>query len=411
MNILITGAQFENKGAQSMLFNVVSELRDRYPNAIFYYVPLDFFSKDCFANCNDYRFHFVFDDVAVYDYPVKYGGLINVKRWAENTIVKTRIVKNRYPVAYLSAIWDRIDVMIDISGYSLTSKFGLGSVNRMIRHIESAKKRNIKVILLPQSFGPFDFSENTEKVCARIHSALSTVDLLFAREEDGVVQLQEHCGVTKAVLSPDIVLQAKDIHWSNVFVSEPNRQHLGLKTNKNVGIVPNSETVRNGNHDVILTVYRLLLRELRKNGKEIYIFRHSDDLPLCREIFALVKDDEHCHLIEDEIDCLSYGPFVRQFDFIVASRFHSVVHAYREGVPALVLGWAKKYQELAALMGQEMYVSDITTNQINSDELIEQLNRMISRSSEESEEILSNLSVIQEKSCFDMCSGLLDSFV
>ena len=145
MNILITGAQFENKGAQSMLFNVVSELRDRYPNAIFYYVPLDFFSKDCFANCNDYRFHFVFDDVAVYDYPVKYGGLINVKRWAENTIVKTRIVKNRYPVAYLSAIWDRIDVMIDISGYSLTSKFGLGSVNRMIRHIESAKKRNIKV--------------------------------------------------------------------------------------------------------------------------------------------------------------------------------------------------------------------------------------------------------------------------
>ena len=32
MNILITGAQFGNKGAQSLLFSVVNEIRERYGN-------------------------------------------------------------------------------------------------------------------------------------------------------------------------------------------------------------------------------------------------------------------------------------------------------------------------------------------------------------------------------------------
>lgn len=32
MNVLITGAQFHNKGAQSLLFTVMSELRSRYEN-------------------------------------------------------------------------------------------------------------------------------------------------------------------------------------------------------------------------------------------------------------------------------------------------------------------------------------------------------------------------------------------
>ena len=410
MNVLITGAQFGNKGAQSMLFTVVNEVRKRYSGAEFYYVPLDFFAKDCFANCGDYRFHFVFDDVAVYDYPAKYGGLINVKRWMENTIVKGRIIGHHYPVAYLSRVWDQIDVMIDVSGYSLTSKFGLGSVNRMLRHIEAAKLRNIPVVLMPQSFGPFRFGENTKAICSRIQASLSKVDFLFVREEDGRKQLQEDCGITEGmILSPDIVLQAKEIDWKNVFVKEPTLQYPLLKTSGNVGIVPNAETVRNGSKDVVLNTYRTILKELREAGKEVYIFRHSDDLSLCRDIYGLVRDDAHCHLIEDEIDCLAYGPFVRQFDFVVASRFHSVVHAYREGIPAFVLGWAVKYQTLTTLLDQERYMFDITSDQMDLEMLTARLKRMISCSAEESKAICSHLEPIQSNSCFDTCRSVFDS--
>ena len=406
MNILITGAQFGNKGAQSMLFTVVNEVRDRYPDAEFYYLPLDYFKEGCFQNVSDFRFHFVVDDKAGEDFPAKFGALQIALRSA-NIRKILRNAQQYGEVLALSRLWDRLDVLIDVSGYSLTSKFGISSINRVLRMLSTAKAHGVKTILLPQSYGPFDFPED---VCKRIGAALSDADLLFAREQDGIEQLRERCGVTdKAILSPDIVLQARDIKWENVFVREPKLQYPVLKTSGNVGIVPNGETVRNGKHDSVLNTYRMILKELRDAGKEVYIFRHSNDLPLCREIYALVRDDEHCHLIEDEIDCLSYGPFVRQFDFIVASRFHSIVHAYREGVPALVLGWAIKYQALTALLGQERYVFDITADQVDAALLAERLNRLISRSAEESEAIRSNLETTRSNSCFDLCRSVLDS--
>ena len=55
---LITGAQFNNKGAQSMLFITVDEIRKRYENAIIWYYPLDnekYYSK----NITD-RYNFLF---------------------------------------------------------------------------------------------------------------------------------------------------------------------------------------------------------------------------------------------------------------------------------------------------------------------------------------------------------------
>lgn len=389
-----------------MLFTVVNEVRMRYPNAEFYYLPLDYFKKDCFLNIENYRFHFVLDDKAGMDFPAKYGVANYAFRWIKIQKI-LRNAKTGGEVLALSQLWDKLDVLIDVSGYSLTSKFGISSINRVLRMINSAKAHHVKIILLPQSYGPFDFSKD---VCKRIGIGLQKVDLLFAREDDGVNQLREHCGVTnKVILSPDIVLQAKDIDWKNIFNSEPELQYPVLKTTGNVGIVPNGETIRNGKHDVVLDAYQMILKVLRTMGKEVYIFRHSNDLSLCREIYELVKDDSHCHLIEDEIDCLSYGQFVRQFDFLVASRFHAIVHAYREHVPALVLGWAIKYQALTALLSQEQYMFDVTADLLDSSMLIESLNRLGARSMEESGVIKSQLKLIQEKSCFDTCRSVFNS--
>lgn len=385
-----------------MLFTVVNEVRDRYPDAEFYYLPLDYYKEGCFQNVSDYRFHFVVDDKAGEDFPAKFGALQIALRSA-NIRKILRNAQQYGEVLALSRLWDRLDVLIDVSGYSLTSKFGISSINRVLRMLNTAKAHGVKTILLPQSYGPFDFPED---VCKRIGAALSDADLLFAREQDGIEQLREHCGVTNAVLSPDIVLQAKEIKWENVFVREPKLQYPVLKTSGNVGIVPNGETVRNGKHDSVLNMYRMILKELRAAGKEVYIFRHSNDLPLCREIYALIRDDEHCHLIEDEIDCLSYGPFVRQFDFIVASRFHSIVHAYREGVPALVLGWAIKYQALTALLGQEAYVFDVQN--IDGERLAAELQVLNNNHKQESSLIGEKLAQLQKDSCFETAKIILD---
>ena len=407
MNVLITGAQFGNKGAQSMLFTVVNEVRDRYPNADFFYLPLDYYKEECFQNLESYRFHFVIDDKAGQDFPTRFGAPQMAFRNA-NIRKILRNAQRHGEVLALSKLWDKLDVLIDVSGYSLTSKFGISSINRVLRMIQTAKAHGVKTILMPQSYGPFDFPED---VCKRIGASLKEVDLLFAREPDGVAQLQEHCGVTNAILSPDIVIQAKDIDWRNLFVHEPKLTYPKVSTSGNVGIVPNGETIKNGRKDVILNCYRQILQELREGGKEVYIFRHSDDLALCREIYEMVKDDAHCHLIEDEMDCLSYSAFVQQLDFVIASRFHSIVNAYRVSVPALVLGWAIKYQELTKLVGQEQYVFDVSTldQPDHAGQMLRQLRAMMENHAAESSVIKTHVQKVQQESCFLECWKVLES--
>lgn len=408
MNVLITGASFENKGAQAMLYAVINEFRLHNPETDFYYLPIDCFQPGCFAHWQDFRFHFVFDDLVAYDYPAKYGPLNYVKRWNDIRVVKNRIAKNRYPVPLLSKIWDKLDVLVDVSGYSLTSKFGLGSVNRMLRHMEKARSMNIPVIIMPQSYGPFEFGKKTEAVCKRIHEVFSKAELVFAREEEGRKVMEEACGLTNLRLSPDTVLQAHDYQWENLFQNEPALSFRQMTTENNVGIVPNSETTKRGNKEQILRCYREIIGELRKSGKEVYIFRHSDDLALCREIYEMVKDDTQCHLIEDEMDCLSYSAFVQQLDFVVASRFHSIVNAYRVGVPALVLGWAIKYQELTKLVGQQKYVFDITAaDGPDMNLVIRQTRAMIQNHAREAETIREKVKAVQQESCFQYCWELL----
>lgn len=406
MNILITGAQFNNKGAQSMLFTVVNEIRNRYPDVDFYYLPLDYFKEGCFQNMGDYRFHFVIDDKAGQDFPAKFGTLNYIVRRAN--IQRILHGANKYgKVLVLSKLWDRLDVLIDISGYSLTSRFGVSSINRVLRMLKTAKSHGVKTIMLPQSYGPFEFPDS---ICREIGAVLSKVDLLFAREKEGIETLRNYCGVTNAVLSPDIVIQTGEIDWKNVFTRPPELRYPVLNTANNVGIVPNGETVRNGKEEDILNSYRKILDTLRAKGKEVYIFRHSDDLALCRKIYEIVKDDSHCHLIEDEIDCLSYSAFIQQFELLVASRFHSIVHAYREGIPTLVLGWAVKYQALTALLGQEAYAFDLTTENGNDTWMIcEGLNRLMDRVEQESELIKCRREEIQKNNCFDLCRSVLDT--
>ena len=390
-----------------MLFTVVNEVRNRYPDAEFFYVPLDYFKDECFAHCDDYRINFVYDDLAMMDYPVRHGLIGKAKRNMDVKAMNRKISK--FKVLNLSDIWDEIDALIDVSGYSLTSKFGISSINRMMRHINKAKSVGAAVILLPQSYGPLNFGDKTENVCKEIGEAFSKIDLLFAREQDGRNVLESECGITNAVMSPDIVLQAQEIKWENIFTEEPGIKIRKLETEGNVGIVPNGETVKNGNKEFVLNSYKEFIEELRSREKEIYIFRHSDDLDLCRDIYALVKDDEHCHLIEDEMDCLAYSSFVKQFDFVIASRFHSVVHAYREGIPAFVLGWAIKYQELTKLLGQEKYAFDITkASDDDISMMIEKLGFLCDNFDAEAKLISEKLAVVRSESCFDKCWEVMD---
>lgn len=406
MNILITGAQFGNKGAQSLLFTLVNELRGRYPDATIYYLPTDHYRPGCFDSIQNYRFQFMYDDMSVYDHPgIK---LAYVKRKLTVLKKKLELRVKKCNVAYLSKKLDQIDAIIDISGYCLSSKFPISNNRRYLRYLKAAISRNKPIILLPQSFGPFDYPKEYRSLLQEIKSSLPRASLIFAREEDGRRQLLNLCGNIDVRVSPDIVLQSEEIQYDRIFTRIPKVEFIKLETTGNVGIIPNIHTADYSNEEYVLKCYQEIIRHLLKLGKTVYIFRHSDDLSLCRSIYELVKSDTNCHLIEDEMDCLSYSEFVKQFDFIIASRYHSIVHAYKEGIPAVILGWAVKYQELAQITGQEKYVFDITNPEKSDiDDILAAICAMSARNAEETACILQNVQALQKSNCFDACFEVL----
>ena len=396
MKVLITGAQFHNKGAQSLLFSLMSELYHRFSDVMIYYLPLDW-QKEYGENI--YRFTPVYDDEAYRDVQ---GGYKQLKRR-----VKQRILKKQSGIhaVKLHTLWDTIDVLFDVSGYQLTSKLNIAGNYRLLRYIETAKAHNVKVFLLPQSFGPFAYDE--PGMDERIRSALKKADLIFAREQEGKNLLEEKYGISENVrLSPDLVLQSREDPCV-IYQGAYAETYQEIKTKDNVGIIPNRQTVIHGNRDTVLHVYKTLIDALLDKNKNVYIFRHSDDLQLCRDIYAMYTEESKVYLVEEEMDCFAYCAFVKQFDFLIASRYHAVVHAYKQHVPVLILGWAEKYIELATLFDQLQFAFDITDTR-NLEKLSAAAVYLAENYREESGKLRQTLEQFQtHNTCLEQCLELL----
>jgi colanic acid/amylovoran biosynthesis protein len=137
-------------------------------------------------------------------------------------------------------------------------------------------------------------------------------------------------------------------------------------------------------------------------NKTVYILRHSDDLQMCRDIFDMFKNDQNVHLLEDNMNCFAYSSFIQQFDFVIASRFHAIVHAYKQKVPAIILGWASKYNDLAVYFKQEKYVFDISDKD-KSEKIVDAVIELSMNYRSEAGVIEHKLEAINENNCIDIC--------
>ena len=87
------------------------------------------------------------------------------------------------------------------------------------------------------------------------------------------------------------------------------------------------------------------------------------DIANLNDFFDAVKEDpsivKDAYLdIHGEFYRCSYEDYYAQnryFDFVICSRYHGCVHAYKNLIPGLILGSTIRYKELAKLMNQEKY--------------------------------------------------------
>lgn len=390
-NIIITGGELFNKGAQAMTYIAVSEISRRYPNHRIYLLSEQDMERSA-AEKSCFQFSFTGW------YPVKFA------RCQSNVLLRAAcLLRNRAELKEAEALYRSCDAMVDISGYALGSNWSDATCNRYLDHLEFAQGFHIPVYLMPQSFGPFDFGADRKALDDRVRKLLPTARVIFAREQEGYDALVDTYGLTNVRLATDLVLGNRGIDPEKVFRKRPAMRLPEIAENS-VAVIPNSMNIHAGSRDAVLTMYVAVVEKLLSLGKKVYLLSHSSmDAALCRTLKERFEMQKDVVLLEQDFSCLEFNELVQKFQYLVASRFHSIVHAYKNGVPCIALGWATKYHDLLKLFAQEQYVFDVRTASGAAD-MLDAIERMNARYAEEAAEIRRRLPAVQKENVFDVLS-------
>ena len=387
-NIIISGGELFNKGAQAMTFVTVSELKKRFPDH-----RIILLSEMDKRRTKEEKDIYAFDFMGWY--PIKFA------RAQKNPLLKLLCkFKNREEYKESYDIYSNTDMMVDISGYAISPKFSENALSVFADTLEFANLFDIPIYILPQSFGPFNFEGKKKEIDIRIAKYINKAQIVCAREEKGYYDIKQHYGLNNLILLDDIVLNNKSINLEMIYKNKLEDK-LPEILPKSVAVIPNENTFDISKND-LFHLYASIVNVLLDNNYKVYIFSHSTtDSKICKEIFEQCKKEDSVYLISEEYNCIEYSKIVSNFDFLVASRFHSIVHAYKKNVPCISLGWADKYDVLLSKFNQDKYSFDVR-NEINVNELIESVNEMIRNLSNEKIIIKKHLDIMQKENIFDI---------
>lgn len=396
--IVIVGGELFNKGAQALTFTVVDRIKERFPGT-----KIVLLSSMDYKRPKAEREKFAFE---ILPFPLDlkadllggsyksfdYLSLLLKKRKASDEI-RSR-VRN---------ILVNCKAFIDISGYALSSQRGKFTSLQYLLNLKIARKFNIPTYLFPQSFGPFHYGYIGNLLLhSLIKQELKSVKEIYAREDDGLNNLKK-LRLNNVERSFDIVLQNNQpYNLSHIYKRDESEQFKDIQVLKNsVGIVPNVKIMKHGNKENLYNLYFEIINHLIKNNKNIYLLRHSfEDNEVINVIKEKFKGSDSIHYLDKDYNCIEIDEVIKKFDFIIGSRYHSVVHAFKNFVPALVLGWAIKYDELLKAFNQSDYCFDVR-NQIEIKDAIAKIDKLLINHKIESDTISSRYSQLMKKNIFE----------
>jgi polysaccharide pyruvyl transferase WcaK-like protein len=315
--IEIRKAGFRNKGAELMLLAIVARLRAAYPDAMLTMIPSVPNGSEPFARVTALG---LYPKASLRRLGIEWGGLAH--------LIPKRL-RRRYGL-----ILDReVDVVLDAAGFAYSDQWGLESSQELARLTRRWRHHGTKVILMPQAFGPF--SNNEIRQAIRI--AVDNSDLVMPRDSSSFRYLTEVTG------ERDDVRQFPD--FTNLIEGdladgyEPEKFAVAIVPN--VRMIDKTEAAASAAYLSFMTRCAERLQQL---GARPYLLVHEgvDDERLATRIAESVGDIS----IVQESDALRIKGIIGASHAVVASRYHALISALSQGVPAVATGWSHKYNEL-----------------------------------------------------------------
>lgn len=332
MIIELRKAGFVNKGAQLMLYAMMDKLKSQYPEAVFTMAP----HKN--APWEERAAHGLRQKAWYWRYRTQWGDL------AALLTPKTR---KKYGI-----VLDReVDVVMDAAGFAYSDQISKKSCTELARSCKRWKKRGTKIILMPQAFGPFQSKNNVKKIKAIADCAT----LIYAREKTSYQHLVNITGNKPNIkMAPDFtnLLEGEIPHYfnaeENTFCIIPNHRMIDRTQGKE--------------SQAYLPFLILCTRYLLSNHQKPFILVHEGpkDLYLAKEVAKAVN---HVVPVYTESDPIRVKGLIGACKGVLGSRYHSLISALSQGIPALGTGWSHKYQLLYEAYNFPEGMMDVTASQ------------------------------------------------
>jgi hypothetical protein len=313
--ILIIGGQFGNQGAYLMLRAAADEVRRRFGAAPVVDFGLGTAAQRAKAG------------VGTLWTPRVY----RPKKRA--TLLRTPKKLTRFSPFALPA---DVTGVLDISGFRYGDQWAHLPLDKYSAYLAYWAQLGVPVYMMPQAFGPF------QKTAEASRPALVSARMVIARDPDSELHARELLGADN-----EAVVRYGDFTDSIKGYVPSSVAHLAQR----VPVVANYNIAdRDGREGYIDTLVGIASQVLA-NGDRPYGLVHGGarDREVLRAVAARLSDFPIVEGLDGEVQ----KGLIGTAPYIVAGRFHAIVSALSQGVPAVIHGWSHKYRWLADDYGVE----------------------------------------------------------
>lgn len=319
MKIFIDNSGFNNRGDQLMIQAVQEQLFEHYPNAQM------LVKKDVFLQNPTYC-------MAHKLYPLELS-----KSRIKQSLLYKKVLNLLLRDEWIVTPRD-VDVILDCRGYHLADWriTNQDYVEFLRNYYEKFSKKNRKLIMLPQAFGPFENPYSKEAMLIVSKQA----NYIYAREKTSYSYLKDLLPEFNNIeVSPDFTCLTQEYDKRSIIL--PKKEYIIL--------IPNTKMIEQGKstEEQYISWLAAIAKHLQKNGENIILLNHEgekDEILLKKVNIAL-----GCSLpIYTNLSGLEIKALINDAKLVISGRYHGVVSGLTQHAPTLCTGWSHKYAELMA---------------------------------------------------------------
>lgn len=229
---------------------------------------------------------------------------------------------------------EEVDLVVDAAGFAYGEQWGTDRAVHAAKYYRYLRDRGAKVVLMPQSLGPFTSAD----VRRTAEALFAQADAIFPRDDTAAAEVRELLDDDpRVVQSPDFTPLISGMDGPQLPAGD-----------KPAAIIPNRKMIQKGGltEEQYVSFLVDVYRAFAELGYTPFMLPHATfDHDLAAAVDARI-DGTVPVLVEP--DALRLKGVIGRCHAIFSSRFHGLVSGLSQGVPSLGTGWSHKYEHLFA---------------------------------------------------------------